>query len=76
MTWSPAACREVTVLAGLRIPSMSYTTGSGAGWPFGSVAPVPMSLVLVRLNGWPISHCHGTFPSGGLQYAGAVLDTA
>src|SRR5664280_847183 len=67
MAGSPAACRAVTVLAGLRMPSMSYTTGFGAGWPFGSVAPVPMSLALVRLNGWSISHCHGTFPSGGVQ---------
>ena len=55
---------------------MSYATGLGAGWPFGSVAPVPMSLALAlaMLSGWPISHCYGTFPNGGSQWAGAGLD--
>src|SRR5664279_2054611 len=69
----PWAWSAATVLAGLRIPSMSYTDGSGAGPPSGRVAPVPMSPALLRFKGWSISHCHGTLPAGACHHEAVVV---
>jgi hypothetical protein len=71
MALNPILCNVLTVLAGFKIASISYTVGFVAGGfvPSQAVIPVPICVALFVFSVPVKSHCHSN-NRGGFQSAG------